>query len=599
MSRHRGGDKSAARAALGRALKMRPDHPDALHMLANIDGEEGDFARAEQRVMQALAVRPGFPAYLATLAKIQSSIGQTQLAIASLEKAIEQEPTSPRFNDMGRLLLVEQRQGEAVSAFERALEIDPANRIARINLGVACFSAGDARTAAQHLEHALSMAPGDRGVAQRLGLAWQACGEHERAISALGMARQPEKDSAALLTSLGVSYTALGRFDEALELFDAAIEIDPFFADALAGKAELLEWQGDYAQGLRILEPVMDGEASEPAVLTVYARLLRRTGEASRGAALLKPLEASGRLNGVQLRQLRFTLGDLMDQLEQYEEAFDWYRLAHQFRPNVFSIDAHRQFIEALQVRFDADALTRLNRSSLDDARPVFIVGMPRSGTSLAEQILAAHPNVFAAGERSEIGRIAQHIAPREDTSAAELTQHAEAYLDAVGGESADAQRITDKMPLNFLYLGWIAQLFPRARIVWCRRDARDTGLSCYSTNFIDPALAFCDDLGDIGRYSNSCNELMRHWQNVLDLPVFELHYENLVREPEPCVRELLGALDLDWDPQCLEFHKVERVVKTSSHAQVRESFYTRSVGRWQHYAMHLKPLLDALEQDG
>ncbi len=596
VHRHRSGDKPAARAALGRALQIRPNHPDALHMLANLDGEEGDLGSAEQRVMQALAQRRDFPAYLATLSHIQSAKGQTEAAIASLSKALEQEPTAARCNDMGLLLLALQKPEQAAAAFERALQGDPAHVAARINLGVACFGAGHVRMAAAHLEQALAQVPGDTAVARRLGLAWQACGEHERALTALRLALPADPDSPALLTSLGVSHTALGQFDEGLAFFDQALTRDPAYADALAGKAELLEWRGEYAQGLRILAPAIEGTTKEPAVLTVYARLLRRTGEAQRGAELLRPVATGGTLSGAQLRQVRFTLGDLYDQLEDYDEAFSWYQRGHEFRPNVFSADAHQQFIRSLQQRFDAQNLASLNRSGVDSAQPVFIVGMPRSGTSLVEQILAAHPQVYAAGERSDMGHIVQVLAPQKSPSAEELTRHASAYLAALGAAPGTALRITDKMPLNFLYLGWIAQLFPNARIVWCRRDARDTGLSCYSTNFIDPALAFCDRLEDIAMYSNSCDELMHHWQSVLRLPIFELRYETLVTEPEASVRDLLAALDLDWEPGCLAFHESKRVVKTSSHAQVREPFYTRAIGRWENYAAHLQPLIDTLK---
>lgn len=596
---HRGGDKSAARKALDKALALSPDHPDALHMLANLDGEAGEFVRAEERVRKALELRPGFPAFLATLSRILAAQGQMSEAISCLQEAIRKEPGSERFNSLGLLQLNAGQFAQATEAFERALELDPANVAARVNLGVTRFTAGLPREAAGHLEQALAQVPEAAEIAQRLGLAWQACGEHDQAVGAFQRALQSQPDSLALMTSLAISFTALGNFEAALAQFDEVLRRDPANPDALAGKAELLEWQGEYQAGQALLQPALAAAAEEPALLAVYARLLRRTGEAQKGIDLLGPLLEQGRLQGPQLRQVRFTLGDLHDQLGRYDEAFSHYAAAHEYSPNSFSARAHQHFIDNLKLRFDRDNVQRMNRAEFETDQPVFIVGMPRSGTSLAEQILAAHPGVYAVGERPHIGHIVSELAPEPNPASTVLGQHARAYLSELGEQSAGAQRVTDKMPLNFLYLGWIAQLFPRARVVWCRRDLRDTGLSCYATNFIDPALAFSERLEDIGHYGRASEDLMRHWQDVLDLPIYELCYEDLVEQPESGVRALLAALELDWEPACMAFHEQKRVVNTSSHAQVREPFYTRSVGRWRHYERQLAPLINVLEQDG
>lgn len=595
---HRGGDQSAARKALDKALALSPDHPDALHMLANLDGEAGDLVRAEARVRKALELRPGFPAFLATLSRILAAQGQATEAIACLQEAISREPTSPRYNGLGLLQLNAGQFDEAARSFEVALSKDPANVAARVNLGVTRFTAGLPREAARHLEQALAQVPDAVEVAQRLGLAWQACGEHEQAVSAFEKALAGKPNSVALLTSLAISLTALGQFEQAMAQFDAALARDSNNVDALAGKAELLEWQGEHAAGQALLQPVLATAADEPALLAVYARLLRRTGEAQKGIELLAPLVEADKLSGPQLRQVRFTLGDLHDQLGQYDEAFEYYSAAHEYAPNAFSAETHRHFIDNLQLRFAPENLKRMHRASNATTQPVFIVGMPRSGTSLAEQILATHPDVFAAGERAHIGHIVTALASEPNPSGEELDQHARHYLAELGDEARTAKRITDKMPLNFLYLGWIAQLFPGARVVWCRRDLRDTGLSCYTTNFIDPALAFSERLEDIGHYGRASETLMAHWQQVLDIPIFELHYEALVQEPEGGVRALLKALELAWEPACMAFHENERIVKTSSNAQVREPFYTRSVGRWRHYARQLAPLINVLEHD-
>jgi hypothetical protein len=230
----------------------------------------------------------------------------------------------------------------------------------------------------------------------------------------------------------------------------------------------------------------------------------------------------------------------------------------------------------------------------------VFIVGMPRSGTTLTEQIVASHPRAFGAGERRDIGHIGSAL-ERETGSPdpaawppAALRHQAELQLDRLRALAGNAERVTDKMPDNILWLGMIAVLFPRARIVLCRRDLRDVCLSCHFQSF-NHGLAWSNDVEDCAFRATQVERLVRHWRLVLPMPMLELSYEALVDDLEGESRRLIDFIGLEWDPACLAFHTTERPVLTASLWQVRQPLYASSVGRWQNYRQHLGPLIAAL----
>jgi hypothetical protein len=276
---------------------------------------------------------------------------------------------------------------------------------------------------------------------------------------------------------------------------------------------------------------------------------------------------------------------------------------ANRMKSARFDPVAYHRLVNRLLACFDAGAMSRMPRSGLRDERPVLIVGMPRSGTSLTEQILASHPAVLAGGERSELGLLALATAGdglEYPESVARLSrEQLEAmgrhYLDAVGRPGSAARRITDKMWQNFEYLGLAQLMLPGARVIHCVRDPLDCGLSCFFQHFFGSGVAFSYDLGHIGAYMVEYRRIMDHWRSVLSLPMFELRYESLVSEPEATIRRLLAFLDLPWDPACLDFHQSARQVRTASFEQVRRPLYRSSVGRHRPYERWLGPLRESL----
>jgi hypothetical protein len=304
-----------------------------------------------------------------------------------------------------------------------------------------------------------------------------------------------------------------------------------------------------------------------------------------------------------------FTLGRVCDRHDAYDEAFAAFALANQLlredrnaHGTVFDRDKFCDLVTQQIAAVTPPAFVATAGWGDPSEVPVFVVGMPRSGTSLVEQIAASHKRVFGAGERMEVFGILSALEegevdrPPVKWDRAAVRREATAYVRKLQEIGDGAIRIIDKQPDNILALGQIAVLFPRARVVVCRRDLRDVGLSCHFQYFRDDPLVWTDDLADCGFRARQIERLLDHWRAVLPIPVLEVQYERLVANLETESRRLIDFLGLEWDPACLSFHETDRAVMTASRWQVRQPLYSSSAGRWRHYRRHLGPLLRELE---
>ncbi len=298
--------------------------------------------------------------------------------------------------------------------------------------------------------------------------------------------------------------------------------------------------------------------------------------------------------------ELLFVLGKMLDDAGRFDEAFARYSsgnaLALQKRRAAgqrCDADEYARRVDEWNAAYTPDYFARTRGWGEDSELPVFVVGMMRSGTSLVEQIAASHADVFGAGELVDIGQIATSL-PFAQLQADAVRSAAGKQLQRLRTIGGPASRVIDKMPANVEHLGLIATLFPSARIILCRRDPRDTCLSCFFQPFSSGNL-FTFDLAQCGRHHMQTDRLMAHWLKVLPLRMLEVQYEDLVADLEGQSRRIITFLGLPWSAACLDFHRTQRSVKTASAWQVRQPIYTRSVGRWRNYQRHLKPLFDAL----
>ena len=496
---------------------------------------------------------------------------------------------------------------EAEKLYNRVLKLHPGHTAALNNLGALYLDRGQPAKAVTVLAIVLKTRSDYPTARNNMGLALRALGRLEEAIHHYRQALSVQPDSVGVLGNLGSALQAAGNYEEAEESYNRALRLAPDYPSVLANFAELMEWQGRYDEGVRLLEEAgVADPATDPAMLLAYARLQRRLDKPGMVIKRLEDVLEQSNLPASRRQQVHFTLGDLYDDLADYQLAFSHYEHGNRIKGWSFDAKAYSNYVESIMTAFDRAAMRSLPRSESASEQPVFIVGMPRSGTSLIEQILSQHPEVYASGERSDIGVFASKLTAHPEISQAYpaginqiadeiLSEFSIKYLWQVFDEAQSATRITDKMPLNFQHLGFIELIFPRARVVHCTRDPLDIAVSCYFQDFVDPALAFSSSLDGIAAYYHEYARLMDHWCKNSGLKLHELNYERLVESPESSIADLLKFLDLSQENSCLAFYESGRVTRTASHAQVRRPVYRSAVGRHKNYAQFLGPLFAGL----
>jgi tetratricopeptide (TPR) repeat protein len=605
QARQAAGDRAGAEALYRRALAARPGHPAAAHGLAGVLLARGEPDAAADVLEPALAAQPRDAALHATLGLAHKAQGRLEEAALCLATAVEIAPElAEAWVNLGNVHEASARWTEAEGCYRRALEIRPDMAVAHSNLGTALQAQGRIDEALACYRRALALRPGYAAAFDHIGTALLMSSRAAQAAEAFRRALALAPGNRHMLKHLGDALQSLGRLDEALACYRDVRAADPADQGAAAGEAAVLEWLGRQDEAAALVEPLIEAGSDDLSVLLVDARL--RAGTAGREEAIAR-LEArlARSATDYERRRLHFALGRLHDRAGDPDAAFGHIRRANALRDARFDAAAEQRRADAIMEVFSAQSLSALPRSEVRSQAPVFIVGMPRSGTTLVERMLAAHPKVHAAGERDAIERMAASTASAGTAypasvrmlSTADLNAMARAYLDEPGPLAAAVRRITDKTPLNFLHLGFISMLLPGALVVHCARNAADTCLSCYFQDF-EQGHAFAYDLRDLGSFYRVYRRLMAHWEAVRPLPMITVDYERLVAEPEAQVRRLLSFCGLEWDPRCLRFYESKGTALTASYDQVRRPVYTDSVDRHRAYARFLTPLRRALDGD-
>ncbi len=410
---------------------------------------------------------------------------------------------------------------------------------------------------------------------------------------------------------ISLTHLLEGNLAEAHEALAPALAAEPASPLYLAARAELFQAEGREAEGRDLLAPLLGWGSADPRCRIVFAELCGATGRAAEGLEALAPvLENSASLTGPLERRALFARAALLDKAGQHPEALDAATEANEraieHRGGPFESDAHTRRIDALIGAWDRPAVAQSSRRSNPSELPVFIVGMPRSGTSLVEQIIASHPAAHGAGELGLVPGLVAEVWPGEGVTlplaldpagfgGSRVSRFASGVVREFRRRGGEAVRVTDKNPLNMLHLGVIAATFPNARIIHCRRDPLDTCVSCFFHDFVGD-LRFTNRLDALGRFHHDADRLMAHWKSVLDLPMLDVIYEELVADQEGVTRSIIEFLGLPWDETCLRFHETERLARTASNQQVRKPMYPTAVGRAARYGDRLDPLRAALK---
>jgi len=487
---------------------------------------------------------------------------------------------------------------QAVGCYQELLVIDRRHAGARNNLGLALCRLGQYRAAEEQFRQAIGTRPAFADAHANLGtlLRWRGCSAESEMPLRRALKLNPQHVGA--LVSLGVTLLFLGRLRDGKTCFERAGKIAPRHAGALCGMGQVAGFEGRFEEAEALYRHAL---AAEPRIPSAWAALVGLRKMSASDVGWLDDAEkiASDGLAPLEEADLRFAIGKYFDDVGDYARAFRNYQRANELQrmaAEPYERAARSHFVDDMIRIYARGSFSGREGGVSDSARPVFVVGMMRSGTTLVEQILCSHHAVRGAGELGFWTHTVQrHEAAvrRQHLGEAIKRQLAEAYLRVLAEYPAAASRVIDKTTFNADYLGVIHSVFPNARMIYVQRDPIDACLSCYFQQF-SPTLNFTMDLADLAHYCREHQRLMTHWRAALPAgTLLDVPYEELVADPEPWTRRILDFLGLDWDEKCLQFQKTERPVMTASFWQVRQKIYKDSVGRWRHYRKFIAPLLD------
>ncbi len=497
--------------------------------------------------------------------------GDIDEAITHYEIVAEQAPDQAQvLSVLGRAYLHAHELDKAFEVLEKAVELDPDIVEAQHGLGAYYMRRLDYENAIGPLERACELRPRDVGVRINLASTLEKLNRHEEALSNINRALQLDKKSPNGHLVMVEILSRTGDMEGAQKQVEKLVKLQPQFGAAYDQLARIRKFTDDDLPLIRQAEK-----------------------------ALKHGMPPKERCN------LLFAIGKMYDDCGRYDEAFASYQQANLLRKHRYDIDSDADLVKALHRAFTAKNISTLAKNGNPSAKPVFIVGMPRSGTTLMERIIASHPQGGGAGELPQMISAGHKMFPKgerrkslkqlqDDLSKDRIEQFTEDFLRVLEQAKGDATRIVDKMPGNARFLGFIHVLFPNATIIHAMRHPLDSCLSCYFQNFAE--LWWSNDLPVIAREYTLYRKSMEYWKSVLpEGTILDVQYESLVEDPETHARRMLDAIGLDWDPAVLEFYRKKGVVRTASVAQTRQKIYKSSRARWMNYAEHLGPLVDGI----
>ena len=565
------GKLDEARLCLEKLLSLEPKNPRAHNNLANTFKHLGKFGLAKTHWLKALEIDPEYPEPYSNLANLLGQMAQHDEAIAYSRKAIELNPRqADAYLNIAAIETSRNRHAEALHWLESLLSFAP-NHINGLSAkALSLMHLDQHEEALSCINIAVTQAPQHAEAVNARGFIFQAMGNSKQAIEAFKVAATlPGLINEKAITNLALLHMHDGETDEANRIFDQALAVYPNSANIWFNRSDLTTFKpGD--PSIAKMEEVLD--------------------------AIEFPTDNDKLL-------MHFALGKAYLDIGESEKAFAHLNLGNQMKRATFSFNVNTtaQWLNQIKAVFTKDyieqGLSKAPRAPLD--APIFIIGMPRSGTSLIEQILASHPSVHGAGELKYVQRIVDsfgsypNINPPLDSIRSAI--YGAEYLKKITTLSQGRTYVVDKMPANFLHAGFIHMMLPHARIIHCQRNPVDTCLSLYSKIFGDEQM-FAYDLTELGQFHLEYESLTDHWRKVIPASNFiDVQYESVVEDIEAEARRLLDFLGLPWDPACLDFYKTKRTVKTASTNQVRQPVYKSSSGRWRKHAAQLQPLLKAL----
>jgi tetratricopeptide (TPR) repeat protein len=624
------------------ALRLQPDYAEAANNLSLALLAQGNVAAAAEQLRTALRLRPGVAMFHNNLGNALRLLGEKDQAVERFRQALRLDPNLAEAHcNLGQLSLELHCLDEAAFHCREAVRLRPHFPEAHNNLGNVLREQGKLPEARTCYVEALRLNPNLAMTYNNMGQALQEENALDDARRWFEQAVQLEPDSPRFQCNLAGLLTEQEQYDAAADGYRRALHRDPACAEAHCGLGGVRHEQGSFAEAEahyrealrcnpdlpaahaalgRVREELGDPVEAERCWRTALRHDPRHGGAAAQLATLLRDklpdedlvalrnLLADPDLPEARRSALQFGLAQVQDAREAYAEAGELLQQANALalavarrRRQEYAPAEHACFVSGMMASCTPAFFERARGVGLESERPIFIVGLPRSGTTLTEQILASHSQVFGGGELRLARDDYEALAPQADAALEALarldraTAHrlGEQHLGRLRELNADRPRVADKMPDNYLYLGLLAALFPKAKFIHCRRDLRDVAVSCWMTNFRQ--IRWANDPDHIAERFAEYRRIMEHWRRVLPVPVLEVDYEETVADLEGVARRLVDWCGLAWEPACLAFHQNRRPVRTASVRQVRQPIYKQSVARWKNYESALAPLFAKL----
>jgi len=606
------GNLDEASEALNTATKLDPNNAQALNNLGIIHYEKRSFKKAVEFYQRALAINPKMAEALNNLGNASRMTGDIDGALHAYQEALTQRAVYPEvYNNLGTLLQQDKRPEEAEHALRKAIQQNPQYIEAHNNLAQLLSGQKNEVEALRVLGEALKFAPENVQTLLLTARIQLRRNNLQAAEQAARLALKQEPENAEGLIVLGQVLHETDRYDEALEVLDRALKKAPenpealnFYGVALKSVGRLDEAREHILKALKLNDSMYGAYAN----LNDLVDFSEGIGEElfNRMEAIFESIPNQ---EAEPFLALHFAYAKALDDRGQHEKALDHYITGGRMKRaqlDYKEADTHG-FFDSIMAAFPKEAFENRKFAGLDDDRPVFIVGMPRSGSTLVEQILSSHPDVYGAGEVKYLARALGQLRdrfpslPKYPEMAAKITPAqleivAKNYQQSLSQGAGNARKITDKLLTNYFFLGLINLLFPKAKVINTKRDPVDTCLSGFTKLFKDD-MPHSYDLSELGRYYAKYRELMEHWEKVLPEDFMTtVVYEDVVADTEKEAKRLIEFLGLPWNEKCVEFHKSDRPVKTASVAQVRKPIYKTSVKRWKKYGDGVQPLVDAID---
>ncbi len=582
---HAGGNASGSEAICRKMIRDDPCDVDALHLCGLACQARSEHAQGEAFIRRALKLNPGFAAAWSNLGNVVLAAGRASDARLAYEQALQADPGfAPAHHNLAKLL-ARDSPADALEHAREACRLQPGEVSSWLLHAEIAAMSGDGEGAEAALRRAVALAPSAAEPRTNLGNLLAGLGRHEDALAEHHRAVHAQPSSAAAWYGLATAQRTTGLVAEALGSADNALQRDPASADAWNLKGACLRALGRFDEAVSCFEEAVArrphfAQAMRNIAISRHGRADDREVERLRDLLDGGPAEEAAVSAG-------FALGKLLDDMQRYDEAFTAFSGANALAACSLARAGRAYDPAAFETSARAALEPSQGQKPFSSELPVLVVGMPRSGTTLVEQILASHPQVSGAGELPELSRL---LAAGDAVG--------QRYVGSLARRWPGAARVVDKMPDNILLLCKAAPILPQARVILCRRDARDTALSCFMTRF-SAGNAFAYDFWACGHRCGATEWLTDRLEEQLPVPHLTIHYEALVRNLEVEARRMIAFLGLDWNPCCLDFHRTERAVLTASAWQVRQPIFTGSVGRWRRYEKHMTPMLEGWSAAG